>query len=229
MSVWRARLRQEIRRQVALTAENKLTRQALLEGAREWFPEVSTGKTPEQTVSRVLQELRALGELEFVARGVYAVVLESEEETAERERVFLAPKVLPGERRWRPTMLPTRPFQPNFRSYVLPNFGFACAVCGLAPEWFLDAAHLRPVGTHPDLAGDPSAGVAMCKNHHKALDQGLLVIEKDLTLSVSRRGLSSTVPELDRLVFEHEGRKLQGPRHFELNPLALPSIGAAIP
>jgi hypothetical protein len=30
-----------------------------------------TGGTPDQTLSRVLQELRDAGEIEFVARGVY--------------------------------------------------------------------------------------------------------------------------------------------------------------
>ena len=227
MSEWRQRVREEIRRQVARSGSPLVTRQAILEGAQAWFSDVSSGKTPEQTLSRVLQELRDLGELEFVARGTYSALVETEGETALREEV-LAPKVRSGARRFRLGRIAGRPFQPSFRSYVLPNFGHACAVCGLTPEWFLEAAHLRPVTMREDLAGDPSAGVALCKNHHMALEHGALVIEADLTLRVARRDIPVTSPELERVLLQYDGRPLRAPRHFDLHPDALPSIGARV-
>ena len=228
MSEWRQRVREELQREVARTGSALVRRQALLDAAQAWFPRVSSGKTPGQTMSRVLQELRDLGELEFVSPGVYSVLVQSREEAAQREHDLRGPKVRSGERKLRAAMVASRPFQRHFRSYVLPNFGHECAACGLAPEWFLDAAHLRPAGTYPDLAGDPSAGVALCKNHHLALDRGLFVIEADLTISVSKRAIRNPGPELSRTILQMDGQKLRAPRHFDLNPLALPSIGPGL-
>lgn len=225
---WRDLVREEIRDLVQATGSNVITRQALLSKAeprfRLAFPQATT---PGQTMSRVLQELRALGELEFVTPGVYSVVPTSPEEAAQREE-DLAPRKMSGERRLRPAMVAGRPFQRPFRSYVLPNFGLACGVCGLSPEWFLEAAHLRPIGTHPQLAGDPSAGVALCKNHHKALDIGALVIERDLTLRIDPEMRRLPGDETRRVLLDYEGRSLRLPEHFDLTLDALPSIGALV-
>ena len=68
-----------------------------------------------------------------------------------------------------------------------------CAACGLRLKLpqredltFVDAAHLIPF-KDPELGGNdhPSNGIALCKNHHWAMDRFLLVPTPDLRWKVS--------------------------------------------
>lgn len=77
-----------------------------------------------------------------------------------------------------------------FRRRVLEIYDFQCVACGLRiwmPERelsFVDAAHLVPFSeTRND---HPTNGLALCKNHHWALDQGLIAPDSSATWRVSR-------------------------------------------
>ncbi len=68
---------------------------------------------------------------------------------------------------------------PAFRRIVLEAYDFQCAACGLriklpdADLTFVDGAHLIPF---KDSRNDhPTNGLALCKNHHWAMDRFLLV------------------------------------------------------
>lgn len=230
MSRWRDLVRAELRRWIAEGRGDVVARQDLL---RESLPSLAAefpdAATPDQTLSRVLQELRDLGELEFVAPGIYRIFIEAPAESERRERILRGPPLPKGRSVVRNRPVRVRPYQPAFRSWVLPNFGHACAVCGLAPEWFLQAAHLRPIVAHPDLESDASAGVALCHNHHAAVDQGCIVIEKDLHLTLRRDLLSPMTDEARRVILAYEGKSLREPQRFPLNEDALPSVGARSP
>jgi putative restriction endonuclease len=76
-----------------------------------------------------------------------------------------------------------------FRRRVLEIYDFQCVACGLRiwmPErelCFVDAAHLVPFSeTRND---HPTNGLALCKNHHWALDQRLIAPDSDATWRVS--------------------------------------------
>lgn len=63
--------------------------------------------------------------------------------------------------------------QPVFRAQVLDAYGQRCALCRLGHRELLDAARIRS-----DLAGgDPvvTNGIAMCKIHHAAFDNFIMV------------------------------------------------------
>lgn len=65
-----------------------------------------------------------------------------------------------------------------FRRQVLEVYDFQCCACGLRiliPEreiTFVDAAHIVPFAMSRN--DHPTNGMALCKNHHWAMDQGLI-------------------------------------------------------
>ena len=78
-----------------------------------------------------------------------------------------------------------------FRRRVVELYDFQCAACGLRiwlPEHdlsFVDAAHLVPFSeTRND---HPTNGLALCKNHHWALDQRLIAPDPGAVWRVSRQ------------------------------------------
>lgn len=80
---------------------------------------------------------------------------------------------------------------PAFRKAILTIYDHQCAACGLrillpkaTDVSFIDAAHLLPWSEfHND---HPTNGVALCKNHHWAMDRNLIAPGPDLRWRVSR-------------------------------------------
>jgi len=70
---WRDAVREAVRRVSDRNGSNFFTRQELITTELDQiFQETaSEGCTPDQTLSRVLQDLRDLGEIEFLGRGKY--------------------------------------------------------------------------------------------------------------------------------------------------------------
>lgn len=62
----------------------------------------------------------------------------------------------------------------RFRPEVLQAYSYRCAVCGCALK-LVDAAHIIPV-SHPKSNDDINNGIALCRLHHAAYDNGLLGI-----------------------------------------------------
>ncbi len=79
---------------------------------------------------------------------------------------------------------------PAFRRLILDIYDHQCAACGLRIRLpatndvsFIDAAHLIPfVQSHND---HPTNGLALCKNHHWAMDRHILAPGPDLLWHVS--------------------------------------------
>ena len=86
----------------------------------------------------------------------------------------------------------------GFRRKVVEIYDHQCTACGLrikipvAEISFVDAAHIVPFAeTRND---HPANGLALCKNHHWALDQRLLAPDRDGIWRVSRRVESRRSP-----------------------------------
>jgi len=81
---------------------------------------------------------------------------------------------------------------PAFRRKILEIYDHQCAACGLRIRLpagndvsFIDAAHLIPFSqSHND---HPSNGLALCKNHHWAMDRDLIAPGPDFHWHVARR------------------------------------------
>ncbi|MCW3838203.1 hypothetical protein ACFQ1E_19130 [Sphingomonas canadensis] len=74
---WTTAVEEAVRRHVAATGDPVFTRQSLIEAELDRIisDTLSTGATPERTLSRELQEMRDRGALEFIDdRGTYRLI-----------------------------------------------------------------------------------------------------------------------------------------------------------
>lgn len=102
---------------------------------------------------------------------------------------------------------------PSFRSLVLRNYEYRCAICGfdgrLGDERFgVEAAHVMEHSAGgPD---DVSNGLALCAFHHKAYDRGAVSLDENLRILVSREvhGGSS----VEEWLLRYSGSSLRGPQ-----------------
>jgi putative restriction endonuclease len=85
-------------------------------------------------------------------------------------------------------LYPTR--SASFRKVITEIYDYQCAACGLRINihpgniTFVDAAHIIPfTESHND---HPTNGIALCKNHHWAMDQNLIAPNPEGIWSVSK-------------------------------------------
>lgn len=64
--------------------------------------------------------------------------------------------------------------QRTFAHYVLGNFDGWCAFCEIRRPPLVEAAHLKPAREFPEIGLDPLNALALCSNHHRAFDAGIL-------------------------------------------------------
>jgi len=82
----------------------------------------------------------------------------------------------------------------GFRRTVVDAYDHQCAACGLririagADTSFVDAAHLIPFALSRN--DHPTNGIALCKNHHWAMDRSLIAPTPDRCWRVSRLVIS---------------------------------------
>jgi putative restriction endonuclease len=81
---------------------------------------------------------------------------------------------------------------PAFRRKILEIYDHQCAACGLRIKLpaaydvsFIDAAHLVPFSVAPN--DHPTNGLALCKNHHWAMDRDIIAPGPDLHWHVTKR------------------------------------------
>jgi putative restriction endonuclease len=87
-------------------------------------------------------------------------------------------------RRYVEQVIKRRAHQADFRRKVMAAYGSRCAICGLAAEDLLDAAHIIR-DADPDGFPLVSNGLAFCKNHHAAYDRNLIGIRRDYVIEVN--------------------------------------------
>jgi hypothetical protein len=88
-----------------------------------------------------------------------------------------------------------RPNQQRFKLQVMQRYGGSCAMCASAIPEVVDAAHLVPDADRG--TSDPRNGLPICKNHHAAMDKGLVVYDDQGRLHV--RGYTAAQLQVTRL------------------------------
>ena len=110
---------------------------------------------------------------------------------------------------------------PAFRRKILEVYDHQCAACGLriklpvSDTSFVDAAHIIPFAS--SYNDHPSNGLALCKNHHWAMDRFLIAPGPDRSWHVS--------PTLDHRRSSGEAELLQ----LNSKPILLPHDEAFLP
>lgn len=102
----------------------------------------------------------------------------------------------------------------DFRQRVLGAYRNGCAMCGLQLR-LVEAAHIVPVAIEGS-DDSTSNGIALCANHHKAYDAGLISFDENFDIEVSHAQLSAL--QTDRL-----GDGLDSFRESLLPAVRLPS------
>ena len=111
---------------------------------------------------------------------------------------------------------------PAFRRLILDIYDHQCAACGLRIRLpagndvsFIDAAHLIPFAeSHND---HPTNGLALCKNHHWAMDRDVIAPGPDLHWHVSK-AIDPRRSNGERELHELAGKSLLLPKDPAFHP-----------
>lgn len=105
-----------------------------------------------------------------------------------------------------------------FREIVVREYDYTCAVCNMKFRWqgFAEATAAHIIPKYKNGTDDPRNGVALCRTHHWAFDQGVFSLTDNYEIL-----LSPSVEESESLNFmllEMEGKTVLLPSNDTLNP-----------
>jgi hypothetical protein len=98
----------------------------------------------------------------------------------------------------------TRPNQKRFKFEVFQRYGAECALCKITVKHLLEAVHLCSVEANG--TDDPRNGLVLCRNHHRALDKHLILIDPNTLQVTTAEPHSSEMLGLERSSLEHLSR-----------------------
>ncbi len=224
---WRESVRAALERYVARHGSVLVTRQHFIveELSRIVAETRSQGQTPEQTLSRVLQELRDEGLLAFLGDGRYlflgAEIDVSREDLPDdaidhalrRGRLRIPPETLVGSAEQR---VRVRRGQARLRRLTLENYGHQCAFCDVRERSLLVTAHIVRWSESARWRGALSNTMALCRLHDPLFEYGYLGLTDDYRV-VRKLDVSS---QMVRLVLENT-RTFRVPRFHPPDPALL--------
>jgi putative restriction endonuclease len=108
--------------------------------------------------------------------------------------------------------------QDFFRQAVLANFEEQCCITGIADVRLLNASHIKPWQADIDHRHDPANGFALSATFDRAFDRGLLTIEADLTVRVSRALLEHPSERTRAHFIPHHRQRIRQPTRFLPDP-----------
>lgn len=117
---------------------------------------------------------------------------------------------------------PMRLVQRFFRRGVLAAYQYSCAFCRIDIPAVLTASHIIPWTISVDLRADPRNGLCLCALHDRAFDRGLICVDEQLRLRISRRAISRVGCEVFRTAFTIlEDQTISLPERFHPYPASL--------
>jgi hypothetical protein len=127
-----------------------------------------------------------------------------------RDKVRLIEPSGPTEMRSNVTI---RRGQQFFRQSVLIAYNVRCCICGINVPDLLIASHIKPWATFPDERLNLRNGLCLSTLHDAAFDGGLITLDEDLTVVLSRR-LRNYFPQpaLEQNFVPFEGKPIRLPQ-----------------
>ncbi|HRQ73974.1 MAG TPA: HNH endonuclease [Phycisphaerales bacterium] len=104
--------------------------------------------------------------------------------------------------------------QAFFRDAVISSYNARCCVTGIPIVECLVAGHIVPWSVDEHRRADPSNGVCMSATFDRLFDGGLITIEDDLTLCVSKRVRVLKDQSATDLIAARHGQKIIPPARF---------------
>lgn len=176
----------------------------------------SVGATPWQTLSRILQELRAEGLVEFLGQGRYRLVrwpinaeesdfTDTELDSAIESRLLRIGLVETGEK---VSEARRRRGQQRVRVLTLANYHSQCALCDVDDSALLVASHVQPWAVAPDARGDLSNTLCLCRFHDPLFELGYWSLTDNGIVLINNRSKSLTIQRLlpNELTFRRPAR-----------------------
>ena len=115
----------------------------------------------------------------------------------------------------REQLVKVRTEQPFFRNAVLSAYDRRCCISGLSLASLLEASHIVPWSEDRHNRSNPHNGLALSALHHKAFDAGLLTIDEQLRVCISRKvKFVEKDPFRTRALQHYHGQKILLPRKF---------------
>jgi predicted restriction endonuclease len=109
----------------------------------------------------------------------------------------------------------TRIGQGFFRKAVLSAYGNKCCITGLSVPRLLVASHIVPWSVDKENRLNPRNGLSLSMLHDKAFDSGLITIDRNMLVCVSKREI---IPENDTFFIaalqDYHGRPIFQPEKF---------------
>ncbi len=118
---------------------------------------------------------------------------------------------------YRERLVKTRVGQSFFRSAVLNSYGNRCCITGISKPELLIASHIKPWKVSDERAErtNPSNGLCLNALHDKAFDQGLITIDKNYKIIISKRIKEAEMdPETRAWFMMYENQKISLPEKF---------------
>lgn len=110
---------------------------------------------------------------------------------------------------------PMRLVQSFFSRSVLASYGFKCSFCGLELRALLNASHIIPWKVSVELRADPRNGFCLCVLHDRAFDRGLISVDADSRLLISKQLKKTNPVPLHRVgLLDIEGQRINLPGRF---------------
>ena len=110
---------------------------------------------------------------------------------------------------------PMRLVQSFFSRSVLASYGYKCSFCGLEVRALLNASHIIPWKVSVELRADPRNGFCLCVLHDRAFDRGLVSVDAESRLLVSKRVKKANPVPLHRVgLLDLEGQRINLPGRF---------------
>ncbi len=196
--IWKDAVLNALRRFSIRHSTQVVDRQQLLDEELEQIIKdvASTGATPAQTLSRVIQELRDEGVLYFMDySGSYLLadsVIQVETQDLPDDALDFAIRqnklrvgIVPAESQC--AVVRQRVGQDRIRKAVLENYGYQCAFCDIRDAQMLVASHISRWADDPDGRGDLTNIIGMCRFHDALFENGYFSLADDFSILKKQR------------------------------------------
>ncbi len=112
--------------------------------------------------------------------------------------------------------------QQFFRQAILNAYGVRCCITGINVPRLLVASHIKPWRDFPKDRLDPRNGLCLSSLHDAAFDAGLITLDKELRVVLSKR-LKSYLPQLalEQSFVPFEGKPIRLPWKIAVPDLTL--------
>jgi putative restriction endonuclease len=121
----------------------------------------------------------------------------------------------------RQAMTAQRVGQSFFRRAVIANYNEACCITGIADPRLLVASHIKPWGMDSQNRHNPANGFLLSATFDKAFDRGLLTIDPDGQIMISKQLSAHRNPETRDFFSKYDGKPTRRPSRFDPDPALL--------